>query len=212
MPKAAHEQLYTFLDGRILLSIAQMELDREWARVGSATYTETDDTGSTISTAEADAAGRPRKTRKAGEFPTLVIEARYSQSWHSLRTKAQWWFNASHYGVKIVLLTKLDETTRQIQIEKWKYDPSISSHPRYTTRAQAARARTPSCIQTVVISLAHGLDKADPMSYEVDGAPLRLEFEDLFLRQPDNQSDEKDIELDANVLREYAVDAWEEIH
>ena len=188
-----------------------MGLDREWARVGSTTYTETDDTGNTISTAEADATGRPRRARGAGAFPTLVIEARYSQSWHSLRTKAQWWFNASHYDVKIVLLTKLDQSSRQIQIEKWKSDPSVSSQPRYTTRAQVARARTPGCVQTVVIGLADGLEKADPTSYEVDGAPLRLEFEDLFLRNPDGQSNERDIELDANVLREYAVNAWEEI-
>ena len=46
----------------------------------------------------------------------------WSQTWHSLHMKARWWFNVSHHDVKIVLLTKLDKTTRQIRIEKWKYD------------------------------------------------------------------------------------------
>ncbi|CAI4219750.1 unnamed protein product [Parascedosporium putredinis] len=103
------------------------------------------------------------------DFPTLVIEAGYSQSWASLRAKGRWWFEASDYAVKIVLLVKMDRSIAQIRIEKWKAMEQPRTRPsRATTRAMAAQvvpSVSPECVQTVDIIRAASVGDHDPRRF-----------------------------------------------
>ncbi|KAL2757358.1 hypothetical protein ACRALDRAFT_1060756 [Sodiomyces alcalophilus JCM 7366] len=169
-----------------------MDLRRDWDCVGARTYTKTDSTGNIGSVGEGDSCRRPVQ-RRPDKFPTLAIEASYVQSWVALHIKARWWFKASHYEVKVVLLVRADKSARRIRIEKWR---------------RIHHTSPPGCVQTIIIERPDGLGEADPASYEVTGGPLRLEFEDLFLREADGHRNEGDIVLGTDALQEYAAAVW----
>lgn len=211
IPTTVHERLHGGLDDEIYAQVRDMRLKHEWGKIGAATFLQNDNAGNTRSKGEGDSARRPEPQRAKDEFPTLVVEARCSQSWSSLRNKARWWLDASGYDVKIVLLVKLERQSRQITIEKWMGVP-ITLLPGATTRARAQAllqgpAREPACTTTIRITRGIGLDAGVAASYQVDGGPLRLGFIDCFLRNPDNQL-ERDIVLDTQILQEYAVSVW----
>ncbi|UPK98531.1 hypothetical protein LCI18_009466 [Fusarium solani-melongenae] len=116
-------------------------------------------------------------------WPTLVIEAGYSQSPESLRSDMKWWFSASDHQVNIVLLVKLDLSSEDIIIETWQ-------------AAQGDTARLePSHSQVITISRGPNADTDD----NVSGGPLRLDFALLFLRAP--RQGEDDIVLPASALQ-----------
>lgn len=100
---------------------------------------------------------------------------------------------------------------RQITIEKWMGVP-ITFLPGMTTRArtralQQGPGLEAACVQTIKVTRGVGLDARTTGSYQVVGGPLRLGFQDCFLRGPNNQ-DERDVILDTNILQEYAVSVW----
>ena len=71
---------------------------------------------------------------------------------------------------------------------------------------------TPQCVHVVEIAPAAGINNGhpnqfDPASYVVTGGPLRLEFIDIFLRQPIPPG-ERDLILGNTTLQEYAADFW----
>lgn len=100
----AHEELHGFLDDKTLLQVGNMDLDDDWGRVGSSRFYG----ASGGSGGEGDSCRKPRSQRRSPTaWPTLVIEAGYSQSTRKLRHKARWWLETSNFGVKIVLLAKL---------------------------------------------------------------------------------------------------------
>ena len=151
--------------------------------------------------------------RNKHQYPTLVIEAGWSQTLQKLREKARWWFDKSKGDVKIVLLVKSSPRSYHIRIEKWKLAPAASRQGATTTRAAAAM--TPQRIHVVGIARANGIGNAhpnrfDPASYVVTGGPLQLEFIDIFLRQPTLL--EGDLILDNTTLRRYAATFWENMH
>jgi hypothetical protein len=142
------------------------------------------------------------------QYPTLVIEAGWTQTLEKLRQKAEWWFAKSGGDVKIVLLVKSSPRSNHIWIEKWKLAPAASRRGATTTRVAATM--TPQCIHVVEIAQANGIDNAhpnrfDPASYIVTSGPLKLEFIDIFLRQPILPG-EGDLILDDTSLQVYAAD------
>jgi len=95
----------------------------------------------------------------------------------------KWWFSASNYQVKIVLLVKLDPSSEEIIMETWQV-------------AQGETTSTePSCSQVITVSGGPNADTPDSVS----GGPLRLDFELLFLRAP--REGEGDIVLPVDVLQ-----------
>lgn len=91
------------------MAAARMGLERELVGLGATEYKQLDPSGAPRTTGEGDSVLKPISKRPSGkDFPTLVIEAGYTQTWLSLRTKARWWFEHSKYDVKIVLLAKAD--------------------------------------------------------------------------------------------------------
>lgn len=188
-----------------------MGLGRELVGLGATEYKQLDPSGALRTMGEGDSVLKPISKRRSGkDFPTLVVEAGHTQIWPSLRTKARWWFEHSKRDVKVVLLTKADMASTQIKIEKWK---AVETMPTWEGRVTTQSETTfePVCLTTIEITRRAGIGNNDsrrfaPTSYGVTGGPLRLEFEDLFLRRP--AQGEHDIVLGTADLQDYAVLVW----
>jgi hypothetical protein len=208
IPTCVHEVLHLFLNESIREKTRVMGVPRrELQSVGATTFTNHDDAGGVRSWGEGDSCLRPHERLQANGFPTVVIEAGYTKSWDSLRQKARWWFAASHFNVKTVILAKFDQSRGgRITIEKWKAVEAVLQ-PGVGTQAQANTPAQAACIQSIHITHhALGNNPADPASYDVT-APLCLEFVDVYLRQPEGQL-EGDIVIDVEELKDYAVNFW----
>jgi len=211
IPTAEHEGLHRGLDNCFHDDAVSIGLRWEFVSIGSTTFIDKDANGNIISEGEGDSCRKPRSMRTI--YPTLVIEAGWSQTLEKLREKARWWFDKSKGDVKIVLLVKSSPGSNHIRIEKWKLALAASRQGATTTRAAAAM--TPQCIHVVQITRAAGINNAhpsrfDPASYVVTGGPLQLEFIDIFLRQPIPPG-ERDLILDNTTLQKYAAYLWESI-
>ena len=211
IPTTEHEGLHIGLDNRFFAKACLMGLEEEFFGVGSSTFQEKDADGNVISEGEGDSSRKPSSMRTdKHQYPTLVIEAGWTQTLEKLQQKAEWWFAKSRGDVKIVLLVKSSPRSNHIQIEKWKLAPAASRRGATTTRAAAAM--TPQCIHVVEIARANGVDDAhpnrfDPASYVVASGPLQLEFIDIFLRQPILPR-EGDLILNDTTLQRYAATFW----
>jgi hypothetical protein len=191
-----------------------MGLHRNWKAIGSTTFRAqghpNGDGG------EGDSSGGPKDQRgNKGNWPTLVIEAGHSETLAELRKDMEWWFSASNHQVKIVLLAKFDDDQKHIILEKWV---EVQASPRQgaaTTRAfaQAANWLVPDCNQLITIIRNPGITDTDPhrfhpTSYTVTRGTLRLEFNLLFLSQPDQGQGQGDIVISVQDLQEYAGEVW----
>jgi hypothetical protein len=214
IPTAEHEGLHRGLDDFFRDEAVLMGLKHEFMSIGSSTFQDKDANGNIISLGEGDSSRKPQSMRRdKHHYPTLVIEAGWSQTIEKLQQKAEWWFAKSGGDVKIVLLVKSTPRLNHIRIEKWKLAPPVSRQGAATTRAAVAAPMTPQCIHVVEIARANGINDAspnqhDPASYMVTGGPLQLEFIDIFLRQPIPPG-EGDLILDNATLQNYAADFWE---
>jgi len=215
IPTTEHEGLHRTLDDLFFFEASLMGLKWEYSSVGSSTFQDKDADGNVTSEGEGDSSRKPSSMRTdKHQYPTLVIEAGWTQTLEKLRQKAEWWFAKSGGDVKIVLLVKSSPRSNHIRIEKWKLAPPVSRRGATTTRAAAAM--TSQCIHVVEIARANGINDAhpnrfDPASYVVAGGPLQLEFIDIFLRQPIPPR-EGDLILDDATLQIYAADFWKLMH
>ncbi|KAF8316268.1 hypothetical protein F5887DRAFT_906941, partial [Amanita rubescens] len=209
IPTVVHEALHLFLKDTIRSINSIMGVPRgELLSTRATTFTNLDDAGGVRSQGEGDSSLCPRVCLRPNGFPTVVIEAGYTKSWDSLRQKARWWFAASHFDVKIVILAKFDPSSRggRITIEKWKAVEAVL-RPGVRTWAQANVPAQATCIQSIHITCrALGNDLEDPASYDVTDS-LCLEFVDVYLRQPTGQL-EGDSVIDIEELQAYAADFW----
>ncbi|RYP37368.1 hypothetical protein DL768_010882 [Monosporascus sp. mg162] len=148
---------------------------------------------------------RIRNGYGVGQWPTLVIEAGYSQSLAGLHADMRWWFSTSNHDVKIVILAKLDRRQHEIILERWEEDAAPARLGATTTR-RAARAAglQPVLRQRITISRN---EATDPVSYDVSRRALVLRFELLFLRNPGPQ--EEDIIIGIPELQHYAMMVWD---
>lgn len=213
-----HEALHGDLDEKIYNDVGRLGLGNEWRRLGASTYELLNAQGTLITKGEGDSARKPRSMRpSATDWPTIVIEAGYSQSLNSLRTKKDWWFNSSGHQVKIVILAKLYKGWRKILLEKWiEVIPQVHQAPtNVTTRAQSRaaaaviQAPVPFLAQTIEVQMRAGIttaQRSNATSYTVTSGPLTLEFERLFLRRPGQT--ERDLVVDDRELRDFASYVW----
>lgn len=195
-----HEPLHRSLSFKIERAIELMGLELSWTDKGSMTlpaHRRGGDKG------EGDSTGGPTPER-AGDagWPTIVIEAGFSETLNQLQGDMRWWFSTSDHQVKIVLLAKLVLSERTIILEKWTETPVHESRGPIT-RAAAARVR-PNLDQ--VITITNRTTSNDPATFVVHSGSLRLELNLLFLRQP--ASGESDITFNIDTLRVYAARVW----
>jgi hypothetical protein len=129
---------------------------------------------------EPDWAMKTRIVRPNSEdFPTIVVETGFSESLARLRNDARLWFSISNNAIQIVILIAIKAARREIIFEMW----TVAAVPagRRTTRHTPAQVPQPA--QSITIS------ETAPNTYAITAgtAPLILEFDKLFLRQPVRQ-------------------------
>ncbi|CAG9939192.1 unnamed protein product [Clonostachys rosea f. rosea IK726] len=199
IPTEYHEYMHRRLDHLITRQIDDMGLD--WYQGGGATYKKRH---GGISSGEGDSTGRPVGPENR-DWPTLVIEAGYSQSLEALRREMQWWFSESNHQVKIVLLVKMYlPSRREIIIEKWRERLAGRHSGTMTLRAIGGDSGLrPYLDQTINIARAPDANPVLPESYRVTRGALRLEFADLFDRQP--REGEGDVIIQVQDLRRIAA-------
>lgn len=212
----AHEIMHLRLTSEVSSQIAQMGLSWSCSSSGSATHS-----GPFSSHGEADGNLMPSPERVgANLWPTVVFEVGYSQSEKSLRTKMKWWFQASNHDVKMTVLARAFPQTaeKRLKIELWQEILPETVRPGATTTRSSKLAEAslrPACIQTINITWAGPVpfDEAsraqvlDKSQYSVVGAPLLLDFEDVFLR-PAVGPHEHDFVLSEDFLEFYAEAVW----
>jgi hypothetical protein len=163
------------------------------------------------SSGEGDSDGYPYPIRGGGnDWPSIVIEAGFSQSLNGLRSRMRWWFAASNHQVKIVLLSKIYPTAspQHILLEQWvETVPTGRPVTRASTQAAAIGALLePNSLQEIWIRRTRESPPAVGDVYIVDGGPLQLEFERLFLRSPN--IGEGDVIIGIPDLQEFAEAAF----
>ncbi|KAK3383021.1 hypothetical protein B0T24DRAFT_653832 [Lasiosphaeria ovina] len=160
--------------------------------------------------AEGDSTGGPWPERGgAGNWPTLVIESGYSETLPELQKDMRWWFQASNYQVKIVILAKFDDQQHHILLEKWEEE--ISSPQGAITRSRAAAISQNGILNPVKrqsITITRD-ETTNPVSYNVTRGALVLGFRLLFLRDPGPQ--EGDFVLSIQSLQLYAEKVWAQL-
>ncbi|ERT02416.1 hypothetical protein HMPREF1624_00714 [Sporothrix schenckii ATCC 58251] len=218
IPTGPHEQAHVELYYVVRDSLKEMGLANEWQSVAAETFA----TGSRGS-GEGDSGGGPLwRNDEGGIFwPTIVIEAGFSQSMASLCAKANWWFSVSHNHMKIVLLVKMSFTATEssIAVEKWTSTTRRTARPGATTTRSLAHATPsamePGCRQRIDISWSgpspiqqtprHGRVAT---LFTVVGAPMVLGFEELMLRPPVAAHGEHDIVISAAHFQDLAFRVW----
>lgn len=131
-----------------------MGLTLELAPVAPTRFTGADGTSK-----EGDSALKPFPARQGGtSWPTVVIEAGWSESLNCLRIDAIWWLEESRGEVKIVIIISILSGGNKCHLETWELN-----------KQRSARS-----FQEIDVDLD---------SREVTGSPLILEFEKIFLRQ-----------------------------
>ncbi|KAK0619819.1 hypothetical protein B0T14DRAFT_519949 [Immersiella caudata] len=197
-----HEELHKRLYDELIGQIRDMGLKNGWRNIGSAKRL-TQQGHSGRSGKEGDSTGGPDPQRAAkGAWPTLVIEAGFSQSLGSLRLAIQRWFSLSNHEVKVVLLAKFNGTT--ILLEKWEEE--IQVRPGATTTRHSFQHLTPVLRQSITITQN---TTTNPISYNVTRGALVLSFRLLFLRDPGHG--EGDFVFSLQELEEYAKKVWAQV-
>ena len=140
-----------------------MGLPRNKFADGGGTRNKGRSTSKEVDTAFKPAAHRPHEN----DWPTIVLEAGFSESVRQRRNDAWWWLSNIRSTVKIVLIFTVNRETRTVQIEKWETRPVTGPF----TPSNWPPSQVPTPIQQIII---------DPNN--VTGAPLILYFHLIYLR------------------------------
>ena len=203
VPTRIHEALHKGIYNALLFELSRRGIESRWADIGASTYpgggNDRDDRG------EGDSAGGPDPERASlGGWPTLVVEAGFSQSLTRLRARKDWWFSASDHQVKIVLLVKFGHQNRpEILIEKWEEEPRDNRPGATTTRFAAALQ---SLLRQSITITRH--TAMNTVSYQVARGALVLSFRLLFLVRNPSIQEGGDIIITVPQLVEFARRTW----
>ncbi|KAL7963151.1 hypothetical protein V8C34DRAFT_83024 [Trichoderma compactum] len=204
IPYGPHERLYVLLNKELNKQIDNMGLEDTWLDRGIEYYPNArPSTGGSGGRGgkEPDACGSPEDTRPDGSYPTIVIEAGYSETLLDMQRKARDWFRDSNHDIKIVLLAKFDPAQQTIIIQRWEERQQRGGRLGVTTRW--ASAWIPGCRQQITITR----NRANPSVYQVTSVDLTLSFRLLFLRDP--RQGEGDIVIPISWMQEkYAPTVW----
>ncbi|KPM35829.1 hypothetical protein AK830_g10744 [Neonectria ditissima] len=182
-PSESHEILHHRIYGKLSFCLINNGLQRQARGMGATTHFMRQN-GRLIAAGEGDSSLVVVPVSRKNRFPSVVVETGWPQFMPAVRAKVHWWFDVSQGAVRIVLLAILSDNLRNITVEKWKLSGQGNPRPgATTTRASSASLTIPVLQETVVITRA-AKRKNTPAAYQVTGAPLRLEFEDVFLQTP----------------------------
>ncbi|EHK23623.1 uncharacterized protein TRIVIDRAFT_147366 [Trichoderma virens Gv29-8] len=192
VPTFVHEELGLTLYRELLFQIYRMGLERRWNCKGHTTFYNARRSSVSGGAKQADASGGPREGHPAPTFPTLVVEAGYSQTLADMRGKARAWFKDSDHNVKIAVLAKIIPAQRTLLVERWE------------ERQHGEFGSVPGCQQRITITGSW----ANPSVYQVvESSDLILSFRLLFLREP--RQGEADVIISTDWMKEYAKNVWD---
>ncbi|RMJ24453.1 hypothetical protein PHISP_04671 [Aspergillus sp. HF37] len=120
---------------------------------------------------------------RSDEWPTLALESGYTDSQGKLTANAEWWLSASNGDTKIAMTLDIDKKSRKITIKAFEYSDTGNLHE-----------------ESVTVQKPYNSD------IQVLGAPLRIPFRKLFLREP--VGNEEDIMWEDDDLTYIAEAAW----
>ncbi|CAK7563086.1 MAG: hypothetical protein SEPTF4163_000943 [Sporothrix epigloea] len=206
VPSYQHERICGKLSVYAVHKIFQMGLTpKDFILAGSTTYRGTG-SGDSSGSGEGDSAFVPQARFHNGKsWPTFVLEAGDSQSLEGLRNDMRWWFAASQHEVKIVLVAKLYPATREIRLEKYVKDVSHVRTGATCTRNTPQLQPRPTQVVTIAPREAN---PGQELQFTVVGAPLILDFQLLFLRAPNLDAGESDLEYTSSDLEDTASAVW----
>jgi hypothetical protein len=192
VPTAKHEGAHGKFGQRLTVKAAMMGLIDEFSYLGATKFPVR------RGSKEGDSAFKPQSMRpRAADWPTIVIEAGWSESLTKLREDARRWLEGSRGQVKIVLLISIGRRARKMIIEKWEHRPVPANRP--ATRSMTTH--TPTQMQAITI---------DSNSNTVNVAPLILEFRKIFLRQAVPPL-EHDFTFTRQDLLAFATNFWDSV-
>ncbi|CAL5873007.1 uncharacterized protein PFLUO_LOCUS7276 [Penicillium psychrofluorescens] len=164
MPTKAHEQISRKFSSGLIVKLSRMKegLQDELHETGSA------DVDLTSRRKEPDQSFLPATlpSSRSDKFPTLVIEAAFSESKTRLRSNAKLWLVESKGDVKIALIMSTSKTRKEVVFELWQATGRA-------TRNEPGRI-VAELKQTVFVTEEGGHVRAS--------GKLIIRFEDLFLR------------------------------
>ena len=200
MPSGKHESVHVNFGLSIIEKVIRMGMSRRDLRGSGATTFE-----GLSSSKEGDTSFKPPCRDYEADLPTIVIEAGLSESVAKLRCDANWWLaqpgrNGGKVMIVVTISIKLKD--KSLQFEKWE---NALAPARPITRANPNPSiQVPTMIQQITIR-PNATGAITPN--EVTGAPLVLDFEKIFLRQP--VAPQADFIFTANELAEFATDFWD---
>lgn len=191
MPTRAHEDAHISLDRLIRKKIMFMNpsLEKDLCSLGRSRVE------AILRRKEPDQSYQP-KTLPPGRsdyWPTVVIEAGYSESRSKLSADARWWLAESAGDVKTALTIAVHQTRREITVEKWE----LIERP---TRQDGDKKVSVITQRAIVSQRTAG----DPI--RVTGSQINIPFEHLFLRPAG--SNEGAIVFEVSDLEELATEVW----
>lgn len=130
-----------------------------------------------------------RPSNVSDKWPTVVIDVGVSERPPKLQSDAEWWITNSNGDVKIVLTMSINRKSRNITIMKWEWEAGKSK-----------------CSVTQTIKIWQE-NAGDANTTRTSGAPLSIEFNKLFLREPVSPT-ENDTLIDDNDLCDLASSIW----
>ncbi|KAK4208295.1 hypothetical protein QBC37DRAFT_444015 [Rhypophila decipiens] len=203
IPTGPHEVLHRSLWREFSNEMYALNLTRHWQELGSMTLRSGTPPGG--SSGEGDSSGGPKPQRLNG-WPTLIVEAGYSQTMNKLHNDMRCWFSASNHDVKIILLVKMYLPTKEIHIERWqeviRQPQGPITRSRSALLAQTVPQLVPALQQRIIIRRNDG----PPVTYSVLSGALVLDYQLLFLRLP--VPPQKNIIISLQSLRDFADDVW----
>ena len=212
MPSAEHEIAHLTLSQEIVAALLRMGLrTTRFVPIGATKFSPPN------SSKEGDSAYKPATRNRKYDWPTIVVESGLSEGLARLRIDAQWWLANSEGDVKIVVIISILPLQKKLHVEKWCLSPA-STRP--LTRAHPTpNPQVPTNMHTITITQnpAAPPNPGQPtitiqegsFSYAITGAPLVLEFQNLFLRP--SVPPEVDIIFTAADLSDWAHSFWKSL-
>jgi hypothetical protein len=125
---------------------------------------------------------------RSRQWPSLVLEAGYTEGQRKLNSDIDWWITQSKGDVKCAITIAVNPRVKEIVISQW-----------YGNDSQQRVYRN---------ALSHALSQDGRGAIKTSNPnPLTIPFEHLFLRPP--SGNEQDITFTITDLKEVANDVWE---
>lgn len=195
MPSEPQERAASSVETLLAFKVAAMGLRRQLLSLRQPTVH-----GSQRSK-QPDSSFRPRDlpTRRTDHWPSVVVEFGYSESGKKVDEDNKWWLNESQGGVRLAISIKIHRGQhRKIDVQRWELGPIDG------TRRIAGRTG-PKVVERVGITARQGA--GNQLSFDVNGAPMTVPFQHVFLRPPSNPA-EGDITFTTADFQEIAESAW----